>query len=74
VFGRGEQINQKAAESLADPQEYPNLFPDWELACETEVERKEQRYAVLICEDEWTVIVKLNINLKKSVHQQPSKF
>ncbi|KAG0612132.1 hypothetical protein M758_6G004300 [Ceratodon purpureus] len=38
-----KKINQKAAESLADPQEYPNLFPDWELACETEVKYREQR-------------------------------
>lgn len=38
-----EQINQRAAESLADPQDYPNLFPDWELACDAEVKNKEQR-------------------------------
>ncbi|WOH04126.1 hypothetical protein DCAR_0623534 [Daucus carota subsp. sativus] len=26
------QINQKAAEPLADPEDYPNLFEDWQLA------------------------------------------
>ncbi len=29
-----EKINPKAAESLADPEEYPNLFPDLDLALE----------------------------------------
>jgi coatomer subunit beta' len=37
------QINQKAAESLADPEEYPNLFPDWESALAAESELREQR-------------------------------
>ncbi len=30
------KINPKAAESLADPAQYPNLFPDLELALEAE--------------------------------------
>ncbi|KAH9566824.1 hypothetical protein CY35_04G149400 [Sphagnum magellanicum] len=38
-----KKINQTAAESLADPQEYPNLFPDWESALETESKLKESR-------------------------------
>jgi coatomer subunit beta' len=38
-----KKINQTAAESLADPQEYPNLFPDWESALETESKLKETR-------------------------------
>ncbi|KAG0606269.1 hypothetical protein M758_9G127200 [Ceratodon purpureus] len=38
-----KKINQKAAESLADPEEYPNLFPDWESALATEIHLKEQR-------------------------------
>lgn len=42
-----KKINVKAAESLADPQEYPNLFPDWELACEEEVKQREQRSKLL---------------------------
>jgi len=78
VLWRCEQINQKAAESLADPQEYPNLFPDWELALETEVKYREQRYVVLIFESEWLDMVlsycKINlncaINLNKTVYLQ----
>ncbi|GMH35365.1 hypothetical protein BSKO_03233 [Bryopsis sp. KO-2023] len=31
-----KKINPKAAESLADPEEYPNLFPDLELALQAE--------------------------------------
>jgi coatomer subunit beta' len=38
-----KKINQKAAESLADPEEYPNLFPDWESALAAESELREQR-------------------------------
>ncbi|CAI9767205.1 unnamed protein product [Fraxinus pennsylvanica] len=30
------KINQKAAESLADPEEYPNLFEDWQIALDVE--------------------------------------
>lgn len=26
------KVNARAAEALADPAEYPNLFPDWEVA------------------------------------------
>lgn len=37
------QINQKAAESLADPEEYPNLFSDWESALATEAKMKDLR-------------------------------
>mmetsp|Transcript_32188 Transcript_32188/g.44654 ORF Transcript_32188/g.44654 Transcript_32188/m.44654 type:complete len:968 (-) Transcript_32188:442-3345(-) len=29
-------VNRKAAEALADPAEYPNLFPNWELALQAE--------------------------------------
>ncbi|KAL8147683.1 hypothetical protein AgCh_005127 [Apium graveolens] len=30
------KVNQKAAESLADPEEYPNLFEDWQVALAAE--------------------------------------
>ncbi|KAG6550752.1 hypothetical protein Mapa_007656 [Marchantia paleacea] len=40
-----KKINQKAAESLADPQEYPNLFPDWQWALDAEARVKENRQA-----------------------------
>eukprot|EP00250_Pteridium_aquilinum_P013816 c21590_g1_i1 orf=775-3489(-) len=38
-----KKINQKAAESLADPEEYPNLFPDWRWALEAEATMKPLR-------------------------------
>ncbi|KAF9616843.1 hypothetical protein IFM89_032693 [Coptis chinensis] len=37
------KINQKAAESLADPAEYPNLFEDWQVALAVESKISEQR-------------------------------
>ena len=36
-------INQKAAESLADPMEYPNMFPNWDLALLAEKKEKGTR-------------------------------
>jgi coatomer subunit beta' len=44
-----EQINPKAAESLADPEEYPNLFPDWQWALEAEERLKPVRQVLLRC-------------------------
>jgi hypothetical protein len=40
------QINPKAAESLADPSEYPNLFEDWQVALTVEKSVASQRYTV----------------------------
>ncbi|KAL7114171.1 hypothetical protein ACP275_04G103600 [Erythranthe tilingii] len=37
------KINQKAAESLADPEEYPNLFEDWQIALAVETKAAETR-------------------------------
>ncbi|KAF0902999.1 hypothetical protein E2562_022628 [Oryza meyeriana var. granulata] len=31
-----QKVNSKAAESLADPAEYPNLFEDWQIALDVE--------------------------------------
>jgi coatomer subunit beta' len=31
-----QKVNSKAAESLADPDEYPNLFEDWQIALNVE--------------------------------------
>ena len=33
------QVNAKAAESLASPEEYPNLFPDWDAALRIDAKR-----------------------------------
>jgi coatomer subunit beta' len=37
------QVNPKAAESLADPAEYPNLFEDWQVALTVEQNVASQR-------------------------------
>ena len=37
------QVNPKAAESLADPEEYPNLFEDWQVALAVESKAVETR-------------------------------
>ena len=37
------QINSKAAESLADPEEYSNLFEDWQVALSVEAKASETR-------------------------------
>ncbi|KAK6153692.1 hypothetical protein DH2020_013331 [Rehmannia glutinosa] len=37
------KINQKAAESLADPEEYPNLFEEWQIALAVEAKAAETR-------------------------------
>ncbi|AQK80378.1 Coatomer subunit beta'-3 [Zea mays] len=46
------KINPKAAESLADPSEYPNLFEDWQVALTVEKSVASQRYTLsheLLC-------------------------
>lgn len=42
------QVNPQAAESLADPEEYPNLFDDWQVALSVESKVAGIRY--------WTTI------------------
>lgn len=37
------KVNPKAAESLADPEEYPNLFEDWQVALAVESKAAETR-------------------------------
>ncbi|KAK1265535.1 Coatomer subunit beta'-2 [Acorus gramineus] len=37
------KVNPKAAESLADPEEYPNLFEDWQVALEIESSLADKR-------------------------------
>uniref|UniRef100_A0A1D1YCR9 Coatomer subunit beta'-2 n=2 Tax=Anthurium amnicola TaxID=1678845 RepID=A0A1D1YCR9_9ARAE len=38
-----KKVNPKAAESLADPEEYPNLFEDWHIALEVESNHSKER-------------------------------
>ena len=40
------QVNKKAAESLADPEEYPNLFEDWQVALGVESKVAETRFSL----------------------------
>ncbi|KAI3738198.1 hypothetical protein L2E82_28220 [Cichorium intybus] len=37
------KINQKATESLADPEDYPNMFEDWQITLEVEAKATETR-------------------------------
>ncbi|WVZ79575.1 hypothetical protein U9M48_027140 [Paspalum notatum var. saurae] len=39
-----QKVNSKAAESLADPAEYPNLFEDWQIALNVEAALAPKRY------------------------------
>jgi hypothetical protein len=41
------KVNPKAAESLADPSEYPNLFEDWQVALAVESNMTTKRYPFL---------------------------
>lgn len=44
LYVHSMQVNPKAAESLADPAEYPNLFEDWQVALTVEQSIASQRY------------------------------
>lgn len=43
-----QQVNSKAAESLADPEEYPNLFEDWQVALSVEENAVKARYSYTV--------------------------
>ena len=45
------KINAKAAESLADPGQYPNLFPDLHLAMRAEQQQRQQRKEAVPAKD-----------------------
>ena len=42
------KVNSKAAESLADPAEYPNLFEDWQIALNVEAALAPKRYLLVL--------------------------
>jgi hypothetical protein len=42
------KVNSKAAESLADPAEYPNLFEDWQIALNVEATMAPKRYLLVL--------------------------
>ena len=41
------KVNQKAAESLADPEDYPNLFEDWHSALDIESRLRSSRFSLM---------------------------
>ena len=45
------KINAKAAESLADPAQYSNLFPDLDLALKAEQHERQQRKEAVPAKD-----------------------
>ncbi|PIA65170.1 hypothetical protein AQUCO_00100570v1 [Aquilegia coerulea] len=56
-------VNQKAAESLADPEEYPNLFEDWQVALAVESQILETRGTYPPAEQYLNFADRLNVNL-----------
>ncbi|RWR83035.1 coatomer subunit beta'-1-like protein isoform X1 [Cinnamomum micranthum f. kanehirae] len=57
------KVNQKAAESLADPQEYPNLFENWQIALAVESSLSEKRGTFPPAEEYVRFAEKANIDL-----------
>lgn len=49
------QINRKAAEALADPQEYHNLFEDWQIALAIESKVAQERYLLFSIFPAWYI-------------------
>ncbi|XP_020259095.1 coatomer subunit beta'-2-like [Asparagus officinalis] len=57
------KVNPKAAESLADPEEYSNLFEDWQVALAVESNVAQNRGTYLSAEEYPVHAEKLNVNL-----------
>ncbi|XP_020244249.1 coatomer subunit beta'-1-like isoform X2 [Asparagus officinalis] len=57
------KVNPKAAESLADPEEYSNLFEDWQVALAVESNTTQNRGSYLPAEEYPIHAEKLNVNL-----------
>ncbi|KAJ6801963.1 coatomer subunit beta'-1-like isoform X2 [Iris pallida] len=57
------KVNPKAAESLADPEEYPNLFEDWQVALAVESNIVQKRCTYPSAEEYLNFAQKSNINL-----------
>ncbi|PKA57196.1 Coatomer subunit beta'-1 [Apostasia shenzhenica] len=58
-----KKVNPKAAESLADPEDYPNLFEDWQVALEVESSLASKRGTFPPAEEYLSHVEKLNVNL-----------
>nr|KAJ0224943.1 hypothetical protein LSAT_V11C100014470 [Lactuca sativa] len=57
------KVNQKAAESLADPEEYPNMFEDWQIALEVEERATETRSSYPPAEEYVNYVDRSHVNL-----------
>ncbi|KAA8544841.1 hypothetical protein F0562_019625 [Nyssa sinensis] len=44
-------VNRKSAESLANPEEYPNLFDDWQVTLSIESKHAEKRFRLYVTRD-----------------------
>ena len=52
------QVNPKAAESLADPVDYPNLFEDWQVGLAIESKVAETRcHCMAFCYIDFSVFI-----------------
>lgn len=60
------KVSKKAAESLADPEEYPNLFEDWQVALDIESKISEKRGTYPPAEHYLNYAERSNINLVES--------
>nr|QEX51140.1 coatomer subunit beta'-1-like isoform X1 [Cymbidium ensifolium] len=60
------KVNPKAAESLADPEDYPNLFDDWQVALSVESSLAPTRGTYPSAEEYLSHVEKLNVNLVES--------
>ncbi|KAM7480429.1 hypothetical protein LguiA_028642 [Lonicera macranthoides] len=57
------KVNQKAADSLADPAEYPNLFEDWQVALSVESKVAETRGTYPAAAEYVDYADRMNVNL-----------
>ena len=51
------KVSEKAGQSLADPKEYPNLFPDFQEAIQAESRLRKERAQVLPAADFLEILV-----------------
>ena len=57
---RGElgKVSEKAGQSLADPKDYPNLFPDFQAALQAQDMLKKERSNVIPAADYLEILVR----------------
>ncbi|TQD69444.1 hypothetical protein C1H46_045023 [Malus baccata] len=65
-------VNPKAAESLADPEEYPNLFDDWQVALSVESKAAETRGVYPPAEEYVNHVDKAHITLVEAFRNMQS--